>query len=394
MKRSRFEKRVKRRITARAHRFFAVCAPGLKRLCHREILALPLDLQDIEMIPGGVEFNGTVQDCYAANLFLRSPSRVIMRMAGFKAENFRTLEKKLALIEWELYLKKSAVVHCEVSTTHSRLYHKDAIAQRVQQVIMAHFSRLSSSDCMTGIPVQQTLMIRGANDFFELSLDSSGDLLHKRGIKERVGAAPLRETLAFAILSATGYSGNLPLIDGMCGSGSFALEAAMTAGNIPPGHFRSFAFEQWPCFSPAQWNHLKKGASQSIKYFETPFIFAMDQDAAMVGELDKVAHKFNLSSSIMVRKQNFFDIRPDTLTRKKGIVLLNPPYGKRIGDRKASHRFFREISSKLTSDFKGWKAGIILPDKAFMNCFSASSSPSLIPLFHGGLELHAAVLQF
>lgn len=398
MKKSAFEKRVKRRVSARTHRFFAVCVPGLKRLCHRELVDLPLNLQDIEMISGGVEFTGTIHDCYAANLFLRSPSRIIMRIAGFKAENFRTLEKKLALIEWELFLKKSSTIKCEVSTTHSRLYHKDAIAQRVQQSLMGYFERFSSSDCMTGTPAQQTLMIRGEDDNFEISLDSSGDLLHKRSIKKHVGAAPLRETLAFAILNAAGYSGEGTVIDGMCGSGSFALEAAMMAGYIPPGYFRDFAFEHWPCFTKAQWNHLKKEISQEIRQFAAPSIFAMDQDAGMVGHLEEVINEVKLLSSIMVMKQDFFALKPDDLTSNKGIVVLNPPFGKRIGETKNRDDLFRKIAGKLSTDFKGWKAGIILPEKALMNCFSGpgsvGASGSLIPLFHGGLELHGAILQF
>lgn len=351
-----------------------------------------MDLNDVEMIPGGVEFTGTVQDCFRANLFLRSPSRIIMRLARFKAENFRSLEKKLALVEWELYLKKSAPVKCEVSTSHCRLYHKDAIAQRAGQSIRSHFDRLSGTDCTADSTAGHILMIRGENDFFEISLDSSGDLLHKRGIKREVGAAPLRENLAFAILSATNYSGELPLIDGMCGSGSFALEAAMIACNIPPGYFRSFAFEQWPCFSPAQWNYIKKEASQDMEHFEKPSVFAMDQDDAMVEHLAGALRHVDLLSSIMVMQQDFFALQPETLTQSRGIVVLNPPYGKRIGDKKDIEGLFREIAAKFRSDFKGWRAGVILPDRALMNCFPVSGS-SLIPLFHGGLELHAAILQ-
>ncbi|SLM31497.1 putative N6-adenine-specific DNA methylase [Desulfamplus magnetovallimortis] len=399
MAKSAFEKRVKRRVAARNHRFFAVCAPGLKRLCHREMtsllpmfqeLSLPLD--EISMIPGGVEFTGTVESCRAANLLLRSPSRVIMRIGKFKAENFRTLKKTLSAFEWELYLQASAVVHCEVSTRNSRLYHKDAVAQRVHQSIMDRFDKLLPHESVTAESAGQTVMVRGENDRFEISLDSSGALLHKRGIRTCVGVAPLRETIAFAILSAAGYSRELPLIDGMCGSGSFSIEAAMMACNIPAGYFRRFAFEHWPCFNSLGWNYLKKKASEQINYLKTPSIFAVDQDGTIAEELERRVIEHGLASSVMVMTQDFFDLRPEILTKDKGIVILNPPYGKRIGSPDITRKMFRDIGSKLASDFKGWRAAIILPERNLMNSFPVSGS--LIPIFHGGLELHAAILDF
>ncbi|MBF0233369.1 MAG: hypothetical protein HQK65_10085 [Desulfamplus sp.] len=475
IKKTALEKRVKRRITARTHRFFAVCSPGLKRLCHREILALahknnpddstllqgnesiitdinhqgllPLTFQDITIIQGGVEFTGSVQDCYTANLYLRSPSRILMRIAKFKAENFRVFEKKLGEIEWELYLRPEISVKYEVSTISSRLYHSDAIAQRAQKIVEAHFQHQDSNSL--GFNANQemaedkdihgvsTVMIRGEDDLFEISIDSSGELLHKRGLKEYVGAAPIRETLAFAILSAMGYTGDLPLIDGMCGSGTFALEAAMISRNIPAGFFRKFAFENWPCFSIGQWYHMKKIAEANIRYqcqkseyiensckdakFQKPSIFAVDRDSSILELLSRTVNEFNLSSYIKIIKSDFLEIDPEGLTvkcrtlvrenknvksdyegivsnscdngnmsGKKGFLVLNPPYGKRIGDKNNINQIFADIGRKLKSDFRGWCAAVIIPDKRLLDHLPGTKS--LIPLFHGGLEIHAAII--
>ncbi|MBF0202247.1 MAG: RNA methyltransferase, partial [Desulfamplus sp.] len=343
-------------------------------------------------------------------------------IAGFKAENFRTFEKHIAEIEWELYLKRDSIIQCQVSTSLSRLYHTDALARRADLAIMEHLGRypvsrkvpldnlalwpgdlaspagdLASPPGDSGyMPVDsapQTVMIRGDNDRFQISIDSSGNLLHKRGIKTVSGRAPLRETLAFGLLAALGYSGNTTLVDGMCGSGSFPLEAAMISCNIPPGYFRTFAFEGWPCFSPPAWNHMKKNICPELlpplQRGEIKTIFASDIDADMVNALGKTLHDHNLSPPVQVMQQDFFGMEPVKISREPGIVVLNPPYGRRMGEPRAVTSLFKDIGKKLKSDFKGWKAGVIIPDKILAG--HLPGSVKLIPLRHGGLDVHGAI---
>ncbi len=395
MKKTPLEKRIKRRITGRKHNFFAICSPGLKKLCLREIKKLPLKLEKISMTEGGVEFTGYVHDCYYANLFLRSPSRILMRIAEFKAENFRTLEKKLNEIDWELFFKKENKIKCEVAIRHSRLYHKSAIAEITEKTIAGYFEKCPDAGFHGETNIFQAdnpsgkIFIRAVDNRFVVSIDSSGDLLHKRGKKICVGKAPIRENLAFAVLDAAGYSGKEPLIDPMCGSGTFSLEAALVKRNIPPGFFRNFAFQEWPCFSRARWQYLKKEAGFSIlPEPSAPDIFASDIDQGTIENFKKTVTAYHLSSGIKIFKQDFFDIVPGRITKEKGIVVLNPPYGKRIGEKKKIRTFFLKTGVKLKNDFKGWRTGIVLPGKEF-----ASTLPfpvSLKPFSHGGLKLFAA----
>ncbi|MBF0211837.1 MAG: hypothetical protein HQK68_13235 [Desulfamplus sp.] len=426
------EKRVKRRVTAREHRFFAVCAPGIKGLCQKEIVRLnqkfgdiedkSIEFKDIDTIKGGVEFTTSVKGCYAANLYLRSPSKILMRIAKFKAENFRTFEKKFSEIEWELYFKPSAIfesqpdsdllctLHFEASTSRSRLYHTDAITDRARLIVYEHFNKIFKDNYSVIQPdspkKSQTVLIRAEDDQFEISIDSSGELLHKRGLKENVGVAPLRETIAFAILSALKYPNfsdkkgakTLPLIDAMCGSGTFTLEAAMMANSIPAGFFRQFAFQEWQCFSLGQLNHLKKVALNQILtpcYDNRSSIFAVDQDANILEGLKKVVDRLkadNLtpSSQIEIIHSNFFDVVPEKLTDQKGFLVLNPPYGRRIGEKQYVEEIFNNIGKKLKSDFKGWRVGVITPDKRLLKHLPAAKS--LIPIFHGGLQLDVAII--
>lgn len=395
MKKTPLEKRIKRRITGRKHNFFAICSPGLKKLCLREIKSLPLQLENISMTDGGVEFTGYVHDCYYANLFLRSPSRILMRIAEFKAENFRTLEKKLNEIDWELFLKKEDKIKYEVATHHSRLYHKGAIAEITEKIIAGYFGKYPDAGFHGETNIFQAgncsgkIFIRAKENRFVVSIDSSGDLLHKRGKKICVGKAPIRENLAFAVLDAAGYSGKEPLIDPMCGSGTFSLEAAMVKRNIPPGFFRNFAFQNWPCFSRARWEYLKKEAGLSI--LPQPLaldIFASDIDQGAIENFKKTVRAYHLSSSIKIYKKDFFDIVPGMITKEKGIVVLNPPYGKRIGEKKKTRSFFLKTGAKLKKEFKGWRTGIVLPEKEFA---STLPFPVSLTLFsHGGLKLFAA----
>ncbi len=400
MKKTALEKRIKRRITAREHVFFVACAPGLQQLCHRELTELMPGREGITMIPGGVEFTGNVEDCYKANLHLRSPSRIVMRMGRIKAENFRTLEKRLMEMEWALFLKKGVPFSCDVVANHCRLYHTDAIAGRVENCIIDYFENLLPEQGAVVAhrlhDVGQRMLIRGVDDRFEISLDSSGDGLYKRGLKKNVGAAPLRETLAFGLLSAAGYSPGQPLIDGMCGSGTFSLEAAMITHHIPPGMFRSFAFENWPCFSEKQWQYLKKeAAKEAAKEAVSPLqpvVFASDLDSGCVGALEKTVKAFNLSSTIKVSQRDFFDLKPHGLTSlPPGVVVLNPPYGKRIGAPESIQALFARIGEKLSSDFKGWTVVILMSDRHLAESFSFPHR--WVPVFHGGLDLHAAIGQ-
>ncbi|MFH1153725.1 MAG: RNA methyltransferase [Pseudomonadota bacterium] len=395
MKPTALDKRIKRRITARRHTFFAACAPGLSRVCMHELQelskTLPLDAGTLSMVTGGMEFQGQIHDAYAANLCLRSPSRILMRIKRFRAENFRILEKQLKDMDWELYLKPGVHIAIQASSQQSRLYHGGALAQRARDIIGLQFDQPltdASGDSTGQGAANHTIYLRGDKDWFDVSLDTSGELLYRRGIKPDVGAAPLRETLAVAILGMAGYTGEEPLLDPMCGSGTFSLEGVMIRRNIPPGFFRSFAFQDWPCFSQGRWNHMKGAAQALIQQNRDTMIVASDRDASMLSALKATLCTYPLLSGIRVIQQDFFDLAPGHLVETPGVVVLNPPYGIRLGTREDMGRLYLEIGKKLGRDFRGWKIGVVLPDPGLADRFPFPVC--LTPLFHGGLELSVA----
>lgn len=361
-----------------------VCSPGLKKVCLDEMLAAGIPKDSLEVTQGGIEFKGRLTQCLALNLNLRSPSRILMRIDTFKTDAFALLEKKIAAIDWDLYLPKACALKFSVTARKSRLYHSDAIAQRCEKSIREQIP-LSPAAAPT-----QTIYIRAEQDLFTLSLDSTGDLLFKRGIKKRVTPAPLRENLAFAMLHWAGFSGEDILIDPMCGSGTFSLEAAMMKTQVPPGFFRSFAFEIWPGFSRKTYDYLKKQARKEQIDFPEKQIFASDIDDTAVAAMGEniLPHDFN--RIIDLAKKDFFSLHPSLISPgKKGVVMLNPPYGKRIEGRTDTRDFYREIGKKLRADFKGWRMGILLPTRESQSALGLNLK--LHPIFHGGLELFAGI---
>ncbi len=234
MKLNAFEKRIKRRVTAREHPFFAVCPPGLTQACYNEITHLGLDPEKTAVTAGGIDLLCKPDTCMALNLSLGIPSRILMRIGQFKATHFSQFEKKMAAVEWDLYLPPKGIPNIKVHTKKSALYHSDALAQRAVATITKYLSPDETENDETHNS-GQTIYIRADHDLFHVSLDTSGDLLFKRGIKTSVTSAPLRETLAFAMLGWAGFTPGDILMDPMCGCGTFSLEGAMIQMNIPPG---------------------------------------------------------------------------------------------------------------------------------------------------------------
>jgi putative N6-adenine-specific DNA methylase len=381
---SAFLKRVKRNVTGREKEFFAAASPGLESVCLDELKKISGTGREFMETKGGVQFTGRIDDCFSANLNLRTANRVLMRIGEFKATNFMQLEKKLAGFPWELYLPADSKPSINISTRQSRLYHKDAIAEIFSESIDKRFTSNSIMNQETDL-VNQHILVRAINDRFVVSLDSSGELLYRRGIKTHRAEAPIRETTAAAILMISGYTGTEPLIDPMCGSGTFSLEAAMISQNIPAGMFREFSFMNWPCFEHKRWSYIKRKAESGIKQLSSPTIFASDTDCKACDLLASCIEKYDIFKTVEVTKKDFFDLSVSAFKKEKGLVVINPPYGHRMGDRSESAKLFLAVCEKLKKDFAGWKAALIAPDPRIAEKIPLSLKAAR--LFHGGLKI-------
>ena len=379
-------KRIKRRVIGRRHDFFIATAPGFETVCLQELLKLKPDAGRAGATPGGVEFEGRLDDCYLANLNLRSANRILMRIHTFKSTNFRKLEKKLGDIPWELYLHPGTLPKVHITTKHCRLRHSAAISERFHRAIAGQLSRLGSDKKITEIePPQQNIYVRGIDDRFTVSMDSSGDLLYKRGLKKHAGKAPLRETLAAAALLMAGYDGREPLLDPMCGSGTFSLEGALMAKRIPAGWFRDFAFTGWPSFRPKKWNYLRRQAESQFIESEPTRIFASDTDPGACQKLERCVQAHGLSDAVQVDSVDFFDLNPREFTDRTGLICINPPYGRRLGGRNESRKFFQAICKRLKQEYRGWKLVLFAPSRKLARTLAFQMKS--YPILHGGLKL-------
>ncbi len=382
---SPYAKRIKRHIIGRRRTYFASAAPGFETLCYDELSALGLPKETLSIVDGGVEFSGKLVDCYRANLHLRTAGRILLRIDRFKASGFRQLEKKAAQIPWELYLPSLGIANLHVTTRHCRLYHTDAVGQCISAAIE---ERLRDNELdrekPDGPESSISVFVRGRDDRFTISIDSSGEHLHKRGLKRHRGKAPLRDTMAAAALLLAGYRPPEPLIDPMCGTGTFSLEAALMAKNIPPGWYREFAFRHWPAFSPKRWDYLKRHSEGQFRHPRQPIIFASDQDSTACSRLEACVSQNHLSDIITVSRKNFFDFRPGDVTDQAGAVVINPPYGVRLGSHGASEALWAAIGDHLRRAYKGWKVVLVAPDRKLVKMMPLELDAR--SFFHGGLK--------
>lgn len=376
------EKRIRRHVSGRIRDYFAITTPGLEDICRQELVGLGLDCSDRSPVPGGVSFKGRFVDCQRSNLFLRTVTRILMRVVTFTATNSRQLKQQCSAVPWELFVQAASLPDIKVNSRRSRLYHSELIADSIREGLV---ERLGTPTAPQGHGFPQVLFVRLADDQVTLSLDSSGEPLYKRGLKEGPARAPIRETLAAAILMAAGYDGQNLLVDPMCGSGTFSLEAAMMAKRMAPGGRRAFAFMGWPAFRENQWAYLKREAEDAERRVERHLIFASDIDAEACRRLAHGVADNGLSDAVRAAQKDFFESEGEQYGSVPGLVVVNPPYGVRLGSIKAAEDLFGRICLHLKKAFKGWDVALIAPERRQLK--AVPFSVRQVSLLHGGLKL-------
>jgi len=375
-------KRVRRHVIGRVRDYYVVAVPGFESLCRRECLGLGFDDQTMRLEPGGLTFCGRLVDCVRANLHLRTATRVLMRVDSFMATNLRRLAKNADRVAWELFFSTPERLDVKVKSHRSRLYHTDAVAQVLKASIAR---RLTQAGRSMPTPLSQTLYARVVDDRVVLSVDSSGAPLYKRGFKAGLAHAPIRETLAAAILLSAGYDGVMPLVDPMCGSGTFSLEAAMMAKQMAPGCGRSFAFMGWPAYNENQWAFFKHEAESRIERLDQPRIFAADIDPGVCERLAQAVDQNALNDAVTVAQRNFFNSRADLFSQTPGLVAINPPYGVRLGSQRQAKDLFMAICRHLNHYYRGWRVALVTPHRKLVRHLPFAARQ--LPFTHGGLKL-------
>ncbi len=299
-----------------------------------------------------------------ANLWLRTASRVLVRVARFKATAFHELERRAKRIPWNEYLTQGVAADFRVTTHKSRLHHSGAIAERLLAACGSPLAAnrspfaVSGKRQAAGDERHQLFVVRVVRDEFTVSADTSGDLLHMRGYRQAVAKAPLRETLAAALLLACEWNGAVPLLDPFCGSGTIPIEAALIARNIAPGSRRGFAFMRWPAFDEPAWRaELGNAAAAARPRADVPIV-ASDRDAGAVESAGANAERAGVLADLALSQRALSAVEPPAGT---GLLATNPPYGKRVGDADVRN-LWAQIGKVLRARFRGWSAAFYCAD--------------------------------
>ena len=342
----------------RTEELFAITAPGLESIALGELKRLGVKGK---AETGGVSFRGGPEVVYASNLWLRTASRVVVRAARFHASTFHELERRAKQVEWAEFLGAGSTIGVRVTCRKSRLYHSDAVAER----ILGAIARDTPGVVALEEEPSQLFIVRIVDDECEISADTSGELLHRRGYRQEIGKAPLRETVAAAMVLASGWQPVEPLIDPLCGSGTIPIEAALIARGIAPGIHRKFAFMDWPTFDQRLWDEINAQA-QSDAEMNAPAleIVGADRDPGAIEAAQRNAERAGVGADIR------FSATPLSATlhelptaARPGWILTNPPYGVRVGDSEGLRDLYATLGSKVRSA-PGWRVGILTSDTA------------------------------
>ncbi|MGH7583335.1 MAG: THUMP domain-containing class I SAM-dependent RNA methyltransferase, partial [Gemmatimonadales bacterium] len=346
---------------------FATTAPGVETLLVREAATRGLVARPVES--GGVEFDATPAALADALVHLRTANRLTVRVAAFHARTFAELERHAAKVDWSPFVPAGAAVHFRVTSKKSRLYHQDAIAERLERCLRAvdSGSRMVRAAAeaealerdVTRLPGVQRFVVRIFRDDVTISADASGALLHLRGWRQAVAKAPLRETLAAAVLAGSGWDRTYPLTDPFCGAGTIPIESAQIAAGIPPGAHRCFAAERWASLRGGI--DRVRAAARAAERPVTIAIEGSDRDPGAIEAAIANAERAGVANVITFRRAVISDLTPAS---GAGWVITNPPYGSRIGDPSTLRDLYAAFGRVVRERRPRWSVAMMSGDRA------------------------------
>lgn len=375
------ERRVKKKIRARKHIFFASFPPEMQEFAVADF-SNTFGYKIIEVINGGIEFKSTFDEMCIVNLKSGSINRVLMRVAKFKAMYFSEFKNLFSKTEWELYINPKFPVNFKVSCSGSRLYHTDRLKQECQKALASRFQFPGINEIVFE-KGYQTIYVRIVDNHVQVSLDTTGDSLYMRGFKEHVNEAPLRENWAYVLLKLAEIEKYDSLIDPMCGSGTFSLETFLITNGILPGAGRKFAFFYQPVFSKKKFDYIKRTTGLSGKKME---ILSYD-----FSEKSIEATKFNFSKaglSVNPIRKDFFDGN-DVIFKKPGLLVLNPPYGKRIKIDNVQ-KMYKRIFDNIAKNFENCGYIVLVPEAINFEKY-CNDYTDVVKFSNGGIRVNAVI---
>jgi len=363
------------------HRFFVSCPRGLEAVLAAELTAL--DAQEVAAIDGGARCSGPFALCHAINLESRVASRVLWQVGEGRYRSERDIYTLARTLPWPGWFDAKATIRVQVAAVRSPLKSIDFTTLRIKDAVCDVFREASGQrpDVDTRAPDVRIHAFLTA-DTVTFYLDTSGEPLFKRGYRREGGEAPLRENLAAGILRLTGWEPGSALLDPMCGSGTFLIEAALIALNRAPGLERSFGFEKLAGHDQTAWQALRASALARINKSIKTSIYGGDR----FGDALKLAHTniaaAGLSDHVQLKQANVLEMPPPAAG---GVIVTNPPYGVRLSEQNEMAAFYPQLGDALKKRYAGWTAYIFTADLRLAKLIGLKASKRT-PLYNGALE--------
>jgi len=362
-------------------KFFATCPRGLERVLADELVAL--GAREVLPVDGGAAFGGDLAMGYAANLESRVASRVLWQVGQARYRDERAIFEAARALPWPRHFDVSRTIRVNVSAIKSPVRSLDFVTLSVKDAVCDAFreARGSRPDVDTASPDVRihVFLTRDEATFY---LDTSGEALFRRGWRTKSGEAPLRENLAAGILKLAGWAAPTPLFDPMCGGGTFLVEAAMMALGVAPGEGRSFGFEKLANYDARTWQSLREKARTRRRPAVALPIYGSDKSGAALGIARENLQTTGLADAISLKQMDVLDGGPPT---GSGIMVMNPPYGERLGEDDALAAFYPRLGDALKQRYAGWTAYILTADLRLAKLIGLKASKRT-PLFNGALE--------
>ncbi|MGE7914600.1 THUMP domain-containing class I SAM-dependent RNA methyltransferase [Lysinibacillus xylanilyticus] len=361
------------------YKLVATAAMGLESIVAQEVKALGYETT---VDNGKVYFEGDETAIARTNLWLRVADRVKIVVGQFPAKSFEQLFESVKALPWEKYLPVDAAFPVSGKSVKSKLFSvpdcqaitKKAIVERMKQ----HYKRLGFLD-ESGATYKIEVSI--LKDVATLTIDTSGAGLHKRGYRQAQGEAPLKETLAAALVQISKWNPNRPFVDPFCGSGTIALEAAMLGQNIAPGYNREFISEDWPWMKAKIWDAVRDEADSLANYDQPLEIIGSDIDHRMVSIAQENAIEAGFGDIITFKQMQARDF---TTQLTDGVMVGNPPYGERIGDVEVVEQVIRDLGTVM-KNYPTWSVYMLSSMKNFEELYGRQTTKKR-KLFNGFIE--------
>jgi putative N6-adenine-specific DNA methylase len=363
------------------HYFFAPCPRGLESVLATELEQL--GAASVQGRDGGVQFQGDWRICYRVNLESRIASRVLWQVASQPYASEADIYDATRALPWNEWFSPGLTIRVNIAALKCPLRSLDFVTLRIKDAVCDKFREMAGRRPSVDT-VLPDIRIHGFLDArkFSLYLDTSGDALFKRGLRQHAGEAPLRENLAAGILYLAGWRPGIPLLDPMCGSGTFLLEATQISFDIAPGLRRSFAFEKLKRFDKELWNSLKDAAIARQKPRMPLPIFGSDLYGDALADARANLSAAGFAEMVTLKQANVLEISAPS---PSGFLVTNPPYGVRIGEQQTLAELYPKLGDVLKKKFSGWKAYILTADPFLPKSIRLAASRRT-PLFNGALE--------